>query len=104
MTAEWTVVVGLVCTVLGAALGFMGYRRSARKDAVAAGEREGGLMTEIGYIRSGIDDIKRDQREQAERHNALTERVIRNEERTESALHRLNGLEMKCRFHQAPDK
>ena len=96
MTAELTIVVGIVCTIIGSVLGILGYKRNIQKDATAAGKREGGLMIEIGYIRSGIDDIKREQRAQAERHNALSERVIRNEERTDHALHRIDGLESKC--------
>ncbi len=97
MTAEWTIViVGLICTIIGAILGILGHRRSIQKDTVAAGERKGGLLVEIGYIRSGIDDIKREQRVQSERHNTLSERVARNEERTEHALQRIDGLESKC--------
>lgn len=49
--------------------------RSRRHDSRADGEHAGAVMTELGYIKSGIDDIKHRQDKQEARHTALVERL-----------------------------
>ena len=56
--------VGLICTVLGVVLSYTVYSRNKEKDNKLEGRQDGVMLTEIGYIKSGIDDIKSEQREQ----------------------------------------
>ena len=56
--------VGLICTVLGVVLSYAVYSRNKEKDNKLEGRQDGVMLTEIGYIKSGIDDIKSEQREQ----------------------------------------
>jgi membrane protein implicated in regulation of membrane protease activity len=52
-------------------------------------------MSDIGYIKAGVDDMKREQKESNERHYALVERVTKVEESTKSAHHRIDELAVK---------
>lgn len=49
--------------------------------------------TQIGYIKADVDDIKRKQDGQEDKHNQLCERVTRIEESTKQAHLRINRLE-----------
>lgn len=93
MAAEFTVVIGLGCSVIGAVLGVAGYQLKMEKESTAEGKDKGVMLTELGYIKAGIDDIKREQREQEGRHNTLAERVTRVEESAKQAHLRINRLE-----------
>ena len=54
----------VLCTVLGVALSLGAWMRNKSKDDRSDGRQSGQMLTELGYIKSGIDDIKTEQREQ----------------------------------------
>ena len=56
--------------------GFFGFLRSRRRDSRQDGQHAGAVMTELGYIKSGIDDIKHRQDKQEERYSSLLERLV----------------------------
>ena len=91
--AEVTVAVGMACTLGGVYFGYVGHKRTVDKDNQDTGKDRGVLLTELGYIKAGIDDIKREQRDQEGRHNQLAERVTRVEESATQAHLRINRLE-----------
>lgn len=93
MVTEITVVVGLGCSVLGAVIGVAGYKMNVEKNSKTDGQDKGVMLTELGYIKAGIDDIKREQRDQEGRHNSLAERVTRVEESAKQAHLRINRME-----------
>ena len=43
---------------------YFGFLRARKRDSRQDGQHTGAVMTELGYIKSGIDDIKTEQREQ----------------------------------------
>lgn len=90
---ELTVAVGLGCSLIGAAIGVAGHKLNVEKESAADGQDKGVMLTELGYIKAGIDDIKREQREQEGRHNTLAERVTRVEESAKQAHLRITRLE-----------
>lgn len=55
MTVELTVVISIACTVLGAAIGFATFRKNREKDVEEEGKADGVVLTEIGYIKAGIE-------------------------------------------------
>lgn len=55
--------IALLCTLIGGALGVMTFSRNKSKDDRSEGQQSGQMLTELGYIKSGIDDIKTEQRE-----------------------------------------
>lgn len=68
------------------------FRHRERKDNKTAGRSDGVIMSDIGYIKAGVDDLKRDIKESTQKIDALTERVARCEESTKQAHRRINEL------------
>jgi hypothetical protein len=56
--------IALLCTIVGGAIGILTFSRNKTKDDKIEGRQNGQMLTELGYIKSGIDDIKTEQREQ----------------------------------------
>lgn len=63
MTLEY-ISITLLCTLVGGVLGILTFSRNKTKDDKSDGRQSGQILTEIGYVKSGIDDIKAEQREQ----------------------------------------
>jgi len=57
----FTTVLGIGGTVCAIVFGYIAFRRNNKSDDTAEGKKDGVLLTEIGYIKSGVDDIKRKQ-------------------------------------------
>ena len=70
-----TAAAGLLCTVAGFFFGLFGYKRSLKSDSAVEGRRDGAILTEIGYLKGGIDDIKRELKENDKRYVELLIRV-----------------------------
>lgn len=85
-----------LCTIAGiiltAAFSFVAFRRNEKKDSRDEGQNMGVIMSELGYIKSSTDDIKREQREQAATVGRLSERITRCEESCKQAHHRIDEL------------
>lgn len=56
--------IALLCTLVGGVIGVLTFSRNKTKDDKSEGRQNGQMLTELGYIKSGIDDIKTEQREQ----------------------------------------
>ncbi|MGI6005614.1 MAG: hypothetical protein ACOX88_09430 [Christensenellales bacterium] len=82
---EWTVLISAVCTVIGACMGIMGYHRNAHRETAKRAKQDASVLTEIKYIKEGVDDIRREQREQACRFSDVSQRLSRVEESTRLA-------------------
>ena len=78
--------------VAAVVFGFLGFLRSRRHDSLNDGEHAGAVMTELGYIKSGIDDIKHRQDRQEARYTAVIERLAVVEESLHQAHHRIDEL------------
>jgi hypothetical protein len=87
--------IGAVAAVCSIIFGYIGYQKGLKKDSSESGKNSGVLLSDIGYIKSGIDDLKRKQETSETRHYALAERVTKVEESTKSAHHRIDKLEYK---------
>lgn len=94
MTKEfvgWFVgIVGVICTIIFA---YISYQKGKTKDDRTEGREGGQVLTELGYIKSGVDDIKRKQEKQDERHLEVVERLSTLESSTKSAHKRIDNLE-----------
>lgn len=91
-----TFAVSTICTVAGIALtalfSYVAYQRNKRKDNQNEGESKGVIMSDIGYIKAGVDDLKRENRETAAKVGGLSERITRCEESCKQAHHRIDEL------------
>lgn len=83
-------VVGTVCAIV---FGYLAFKRNNKSDDNAAGKKDGVLLTEIGYIKSGVDDIKRKQEKEDERHVQVVSRLTAVEESAKQAHKRIDRLE-----------
>lgn len=86
-------VLGLLGTVCAIAFGYATYKRNHRIDDENEGKESGTILTEIGYIKAGVDDIKRKQEKQDERHLEIISRITTVEQSAKQAHHRLDRLE-----------
>jgi len=87
------IVIGVFCTALGGVLGYVAFLKGTKKDSKDEGKQDGTILTELGYIKGGVDDIKRKQEKQDEQYLGMSERVARVEESAKSAHHRIDRLE-----------
>lgn len=54
-------IVGTICAII---FGFATFRRNNKNDDNNEGRQTGTMLSELGYIKSGVDDIKRKQESQ----------------------------------------
>jgi hypothetical protein len=91
--AALTTVIGVVGGLAAIIFGYATYKRNQKTDDSNEGKESGTLFTEIGYIKSGIDDIKRKQDKQDERLLQISERLTAVEASSKQAHKRLDRLE-----------
>ena len=77
MTIEITVLVSIVTALVGMVLGVISARRATQSDIARQSRETATIISEIGYVKSGIDDIKHRQEKLDERHYALAAQVSR---------------------------
>lgn len=92
---EIDVIIGVGCTILGAALSYAAFFRNAKNDSKEDGKQDGTILTELGYIKGGIDDLKSENREQRKTNTEFISRLSSVESSVKSAHHRIDRLEQK---------
>jgi hypothetical protein len=94
---EIAVIIGLAGTLCGIVFGYAIFSRNRKKDNTDDGAKDGMILTEIGYIKSGIDDIKQKQGRQEEKteaqHLEVITRLTSVEASAKQAHKRLDRLE-----------
>ena len=85
--------IALLCTVLGSVLGILTFSRNKAKDDKSEGQQSGQMLTELGYIKSGIDDIKSEQREQRRINTETATKLASVEASAKQAHLRLDRIE-----------
>jgi 5-bromo-4-chloroindolyl phosphate hydrolysis protein len=74
---ELTVLISIIGVALSVATFFIGRTTASKAD----GKQEGQILTELGYIKSGVDDMKRKMENMEKSYHNLEGRVARLEER-----------------------
>lgn len=90
---EWTVLISVVTAISGLILGWAGRTRSLRQDIIQEAGADALQRADVDYIKRGVDDIRLEQRVQAQRVDALSERVTRVEESAKQAHKRIDRKE-----------
>ena len=85
--------VALLCTLVGAVIGVLTFARNRTKDDRSEGRQDGQMQTEIGYIKSGVDDIKSELREQRKTNAEHSTRLASVEASVMQAHLRLDRME-----------
>ena len=94
--------IALLCTLVGGALGLLTFSRNKSKDDKTEGQQSGQMLTELGYIKSGIDDIKTEQREQRKINTEYATRMAAVEASVKQAhlrIDRMEGREYPAHSH-----
>ena len=90
---ETTAVIALCGTLVGILGGVYGIVRSRRLDSQNDGCRTGTILTELGYIKSGVEDIRTEQREQRKINTELYSRLTAVELSAGEAHKRIDSME-----------
>lgn len=90
---EWNIIVGLVCTVLGAVISYLSFFRNKSKDDRNDGHQAGVMLTELGYIKGSVDSINKKMDKQEERNMEIVERLSSVEASAKQAHKRIDRLE-----------
>lgn len=90
-------IIGAVVGIGGLIFGLITASRNKKIDDTSEGKQGGIMLTEIGYIKAGIDDVKRDTREFRVEIQNLHDKIVRTEESCKQAHKRIDGLE---KYHQ----
>ena len=83
-------VISSLCAIL---FGFAAFRRSQKKDDTAEGSSRGTILSELGFIRGGVEDIKAEQREQRKTNTETLERLVSVEASAKQAHKRIDTIE-----------
>lgn len=90
-------IVGMVVGITGAVFGAINASRNKQSDDKREGREDGILLTEIGYVKAGVDDLKRDNRDIRLEMQAIHDKVTQTAESCKQAHKRIDKLE---KYHQ----
>ncbi|WP_461206940.1 hypothetical protein [Clostridium sp. DL1XJH146] len=85
--------IGVICTILGTLLGLSGFWRNSKNDIKDDSRQFTRVESKLDYVSKGVDDIRLDIKAQDRKISDVVERVVRVEESTKSAHHRLDEIE-----------
>jgi len=85
--------IGILCTLVGLIISYAVFSRNKAKDDKGEGQQIGQVISDVGYIKSGIDDIKSEQREQRKINTELFTRIATVEASAKQAHKRLDHME-----------
>lgn len=86
-------IIGIIGGVAAVLFGYAAFRRNTKTDEKQEGKESGAVMTELGYVKAGIDDIKQSQKEAAKQHIEVITRLTAVESSAKQAHHRIDRLE-----------
>ena len=93
-----TIAFGIVSALASACaiiFGVLAAKRNDNTDARSEGKSEGMIMNELGYIKSGIDDVKRKQDKQDDQNMEFNGRLSAVEQSAKQAHHRIDNIDSK---------
>lgn len=84
---------GIGGTILGLVFSYLAFFRNSKKDSKDDGKEAGTVLTELGYIKCGIDDLKSENREQRKTNVEVITRLTSVEASAKQAHKRLDRIE-----------
>lgn len=86
-------IIGIIVGIMGVVFGVIAYMRNKRTDDEKDGKKDGMVLTELGYIKSGVDDIKRKQERQEQQHIEVVKKLTAVEASAKQAHRRIDMIE-----------
>lgn len=91
---EWVLTaISVTGTVVAIICSLTALVRNKKADAGSEGRQDGQILTELGYIKGGIDDVKNEQREQRKINTDFVSRLTAVEASAKQAHKRLDQIE-----------
>lgn len=85
-------IISLVVGAAGIVFGLVTLFRNKKQDDSEAGKASGTILSDIGYIKAGVDEIKAEQKEQRKTNIDFITRLTAVEESTKQAHKRIDEL------------
>ncbi len=86
-------ILGAVVGVLGTVFGLISALRNKKTDDKSAGQKDGVVLTELGYIKKGIDGIEKRLEKQENQYIDVIKHLTSVEESAKQAHKRIDALE-----------
>ena len=93
MNETFMTVLSIVSAVCAIVFGYLAFVWNRDKDKEGDAKADATVLTEIGYIKGGIDDIKAEQREQRKTNTEFVSRLTAVEESAKQAHKRIDRIE-----------
>ena len=94
---ETTTLLAVLSPIASMAFAFFAFRRNQKLDDSTTGREMGALLTDVGYIKAQLDEVKHRLEANHDRHTELAERIASVEQSAKSAHKRLDAMEGKER-------
>lgn len=88
-------VLSVISTVCAIAFGYIAFVRNRDSDKTKEAKSDATILTELGYIKGGIDDVKAEQREQRKTNTDFVGRLVSAEASAKQAHKRLDHIEQR---------
>lgn len=85
-------IVAIVAGIAGVVFGLVTLFRNKRQDDNKEGRESGTVLSDLGYIKAGVDEIKAEQKDQRKTNIELITRLTAVEESTKQAHKRIDEL------------
>ena len=88
-------VLSVISTVCAIVFGYIAFVRNRDSDKTKEAKSDATILTELGYIKGGIDDVKAEQREQRKTNTDFIGRLVSVEASAKQAHKRLDHIEQQ---------
>ena len=88
-------VLSVISTVCAIVFGYIAFVRNKDSDKTKEAKSNATILTELGYIKGGIDDVKAEQREQRKTNTDFVGRLVSVETSAKQAHKRLDHIEQQ---------
>lgn len=88
-------VLSVISTVCAIVFGYVAFVRNRDQDKTKEAKSDATILTELGYIKGGIDDMKAEQREQRKTNTDFVGRLVSVEASAKQANKRLDYIEQQ---------
>lgn len=95
--------VSIAAAIFGIVFGITTWQRNRSVEDKNEAKETGQILTEIGYMKSGVDDIKRQLEKQDERQIEFSQKLYSVEASTKSAHKRIDNIEEHMNIRYARD-
>lgn len=85
--------VSVISSVCAIVFGYIAFVRNRDSDKTKEAKSDATILTELGYIKGGIDDVKAEQREQRKTNTDFAGRLVSVEASAKQAHKRIDSIE-----------